>query len=123
VGDDEDDDEGDNDEGDKEEDDDVVNTHASDAGGGDTDVEMGELVTAEDAYALTKVMGDQDRKVCVPNMFTYIGCSILSRFCLSKRNLIVRLMYALSSNERKKEHVNVDTSGLEDGHVCTVCEK
>jgi len=36
--------------------------HASDAGG-DTDVEMEDSVTAEDAYALTKAMGDQDRKV------------------------------------------------------------
>jgi len=37
-------------------------THASDAGG-DTDVEMGDSITAEDAYASTKAMGDQDRKV------------------------------------------------------------
>ena len=31
--------------------------------GGDTDVEMGDSITAEDAYASTKAMGDQDRKV------------------------------------------------------------
>jgi hypothetical protein len=40
--------------------------HASDAGG-DTDVKMedsnSESITAEDAYASTKAMGDQDRKV------------------------------------------------------------
>jgi hypothetical protein len=35
--------------------------HASNAGA-DTDVEM-DSITAEDAYALTKAMGDQDRKV------------------------------------------------------------
>jgi len=33
---------------------------ASDAGGGDTNIEMGDLDTAEDAYASMKVMGDQD---------------------------------------------------------------
>jgi len=37
-------------------------THASDAGG-DTDVEMEDSITAEDAYALTKAMGDQGHKV------------------------------------------------------------
>ena len=39
-------------------------THASDVGG-DTDVEMedSDPIIAEDAYALTKAMGDQDRKV------------------------------------------------------------
>ena len=40
----------------------AVTTHASD-GGGDTDVEMEDMVAAESAYASTKVMGDQDRKV------------------------------------------------------------
>ena len=40
--------------------------HASDAGG-DTDVDMGDTVTAEDAYALTKSLGDQDRKVRLLN--------------------------------------------------------
>lgn len=36
--------------------------HASDVGG-DADVEMEDSLTAEDAYASTKAMGDQDRKV------------------------------------------------------------
>jgi hypothetical protein len=58
------DDEEDDEEGDDHADDNAVTTHASDAGGGDTDVEMGDPVTVEDAYASTKVMGDQDRKVC-----------------------------------------------------------
>src|SRR5271168_3152618 len=31
--------------------------------GGDTNVEMEDSITAEDAHALTKAMGDQDRKV------------------------------------------------------------
>lgn len=43
--------------------DDAVATQAS--GGGDTDVDMGDPVMAEDAYELTKAMGDQDRKVCL----------------------------------------------------------
>ena len=37
-------------------------THTPDAGG-DTDVDMEDSITAEDAYASTKAMGDQDRKV------------------------------------------------------------
>ena len=40
--------------------------HASDAGG-DTDVDMGDAVTAEDAYASTKSLGDQDCKVRLLN--------------------------------------------------------
>src|ERR1700678_758544 len=37
--------------------------HCASDVGGDTDVEMEDSITAEDAYALTKAMGDQDRKV------------------------------------------------------------
>jgi hypothetical protein len=58
------DDEEDDEEGDDHADDNAVTTHASDAGGGDTNVEMGDPVTVEDAYASTKVMGDHDQKVC-----------------------------------------------------------
>ena len=94
------DNEGDDEADDEEDDETVSTTHAPDAGGGDTNVEM-DSVAAEDAYVLTKVMGDQDRKVGALTIFTLIACSILIRFCLSDRSLIVRPMYALSSNERK----------------------
>jgi len=50
-------DEGEDGDGDKDE---GTAAHASDGGGGDTDVDMGDPAAAEDAYASTKAMGDQD---------------------------------------------------------------
>jgi hypothetical protein len=49
--------------------------HVSNAGT-DTDVEMEDSITAENAYALTKVMGDQDHKVSVLN-FIYTTRNLL----------------------------------------------
>ena len=45
--------------------------HASDAGGA-TDIEMEDFATAEDAYASTKAMGDQDRKVSACYRASYL---------------------------------------------------
>lgn len=76
-------------------------THDSDVGG-NTDVEMEDSITAEDAYTLTKAMGDQDRKVSAhhPN---YPTCELtyISRFYVLGRSLIVQLTYEPSSSPRK----------------------
>ena len=49
--------------------------HCASDVGGDTDVEMEDSIT-EDAYALTKAMGDQDRKVSAHH-FNYPAASLL----------------------------------------------
>ena len=65
----------DDDEGDNQDDNEAATTPDA---GGNTDVEMGELVAAEDAYASTKVMGDQDQKISVLNVISCFACSILT---------------------------------------------
>jgi hypothetical protein len=103
-----------------------INHDASDVGG-DTDVEMEDSVAAdsEDAYASTKAMGDQDRKVsahyprpaALPLARAYLFIQVLCTRSKSDRTADVRTIF-----KSKKEHVNAATGHLEDGHVCTVCE-
>ena len=90
-------------------------THASDVSsdtasdvGGNTDVEMedSDPIIAEDAYALTKAMGDQDRKVSTHQQSPQpphhnLKLTYLSRFYVLSQSLIIWPMYEPYSSLRK----------------------